>query len=228
MVISINNAFNASDFKRFFDHATNIDQQINFILEPKIDGSSISLIYQNNQLVKAVTRGDGEIGENIIMNVKTIRNIPLTIENGPGDFEVRGEIFINKDDFQLLNQTLASSGQKTLMNPRNAATGALRLQNPNEVAKKPLRAIFYQLIAADTVHGLTTQLQVHKQLQKWGLPTFNFKHLQVVKELEKLTKVINDFCEQKNQLPFLCDGLVIKVNQIKNYPTIGYTSKYPK
>lgn len=167
-MLSLNNAFNEQDLVKFYDHVQNsiIRKPTSFILEPKIDGSSISLIYRNNQLVQAVTRGDGQIGENIISNVKTIRNIPLVVEKGPGDFEVRGEIFMDKADFTAYNQELLATGQKVLMNPRNAVAGALRLQNPAEVAKKPLKAIVYQLIDADHSFKINTQAEVHVKLRE--------------------------------------------------------------
>ncbi|MDQ0513706.1 DNA ligase (NAD+) [Mycoplasmoides fastidiosum] len=250
-MLSLDNAFDWNELMTFFNNCYKVSAELEgFVLEPKIDGSSISLIYQNNQLVDAVTRGDGVIGESILANVKTIKSIPHHTPNGPGDFEVRGEIFISKSEYEIyknltLEKLIKEQQEKiakqssnkdfvnkdiklpTVGNSRNVVAGTLRLLDPNIVAQRPLQAIFYQIIHPQQ-YNIVTQTQVHAKLMAWGFKTPDQNYTYHSSDLTALEKFITNFGTLKDRLEIPCDGLVVKVNNLNTYEQIGYTSKFPK
>lgn len=245
-MLSLDNAFDLNSLNRFYDNCLKCQiDLLGFVFEPKIDGSSISLIYKNNKLVDAISRGDGIIGERIFQNIKTIKSIPKYIQNGFNNFEIRGEIYMSKINYEkykkiYLEQQLIKHNQKKqknisntiniklLGNSRNVVAGSLRLLNASLVAQRPLDAIFYQIFSYDSKHKIKTQTQVHELLKKWGfqiLPNNFSKH---VNNFDQICKFIEYFDKNKDNLEFPCDGLVLKVNNHEAYDLIGKTAKFPK
>lgn len=194
--------------------------------EMKYDGTSISLTYEHGRLVRAVTRGDGEKGDDVTENVKTIRSIPLVLAPGdwPEEFEIRGEILLPWKAFDRLNEERAFNEEPLFANPRNAAAGTLKMQNPAEVSRRGLDAYFYYYLA-DT---LPTDNHYDNMLKvkEWG-----FKVSPVMRLLESVTEVdefISHWDTARRELPVATDGLVFKVNSLRQQLNLGYTSKSPR
>ncbi|WP_339900811.1 NAD-dependent DNA ligase LigA [uncultured Cyclobacterium sp.] len=199
----------------------------NYFCELKFDGVAISLVYEKGELVRAVTRGDGYKGDVVTENVKTIRSIPLYIqdrENLPEKFEARGEIFLSKQGFEKINAERLKNGESLLANPRNTASGTLKMQDSAVVAKRRLDCYLYQLIADDVdiaQHGGSIQ-----QLEEWGFhvsPTY--KNCQ---NLEEVFEYIEKWREKRHDLSVETDGVVIKVNDYRQQEELGFTAKVPK
>lgn len=232
-MLSLDNCFNDQDLVRFYNHCCKkAPIPIDFILEPKVDGSSISLIYVNRQLQYGISRGDGVMGENITANILKIKTIPKTLPpQAPDHLEVRGEIYMNISDFEVYNAQLGTSfgaSQKKLANPRNAVAGALRLKNSDKIVNMPIQIALYQIVDPNNKLQLNSQQQVHDLLRAWNLPTLDSNLIKVVPDLETMQSYIQTFATIKQQMDFPCDGLVIKVNPLSVYDAIGYTKKAPK
>ncbi|WP_391591795.1 NAD(+)-dependent DNA ligase LigA [[Mycoplasma] cavipharyngis] len=233
-MLSLDNAFDLSELNTFYQNCFKVTHDLKgFMIEPKIDGSSISLIYRDNYLFDAVSRGDGFVGESILNNIKTIKNIPHYVANGPGNFEVRGEIFLSKPNYEKYKQTVLDQQDQTsnkvitVGNSRNIVAGTLRLLNPQLVATRPLEAVFYQIVNAIDLK-ITTQKEVHQQLVKWQFSIPDQNYVTHENDFNDLVKFIDQFLLVKNQLLIPCDGLVIKVNNLLVHDLIGYTAKFPK
>ncbi|MBZ4195481.1 NAD-dependent DNA ligase LigA [Mycoplasma sp. 1331] len=192
-------------------------EKINFTIEPKIDGLSIALHYKKGKLVKAVTRGNGIEGEDVTDNIIQIKSIPKTI-NYHNDLEVRGEVFITKEDFKKININ------NSFANARNAASGTLRQLDSSIVAQRNLSAFLYELINPE-LHGISTQFEAIQFIKKLGIPVNDFGK---VVDIEELEDEIENFSEIKNTLPYDADGLVIKLNNILLWTKLGRTAKFPK
>lgn len=196
-----------------------------YFCEMKFDGVAISLVYENGKLARAVTRGDGYKGDDVTENVKTIRNIPLSV-NGPGipeKFEVRGEIFLPHAQFQKINQQREENGDALLANPRNAASGTLKMQDSAVVAKRRLNCYFYQLLGVDEV---TTHEDAIHQIEEWGFnvsPTYRKTN-----SIQDVIQYIEDWREKRFTLPLDTDGVVLKVNSYAQREELGFTSKNPR
>jgi DNA ligase (NAD+) len=227
-MLSLSNVFNADELRKFDDDIRKITRQTTtaYNIEPKIDGLSISLIYQNGKLTNALTRGDGEYGEDITMNAKTIKSIPLNINTDLKELEVRGEVYMSFKEFEKINSTLDE--QEQFANPRNAAAGSLRNLDSAETAKRNLEMIAYYIPDETILNKLEikTQSGVIEQLKKWGFKTA--AGVRKLNDIDEVIKYINDFTTSRNQLPFPTDGAVIKLNDISYYDTLGRTSKFPK
>lgn len=198
--------------------------ELTFFTDIKMDGLAMSLHYENGIFQQAVTRGDGLVGEDVTMNVKTIQNIPLklNLENPPEHLEVRGEVIIFKQDFEKLNQMQAKLGEKPFANPRNLAAGTIRQLDPRIAASRPLRFMAYDLVTPD----LPTHQEAYDFLRQIGFQTSAqdhvFTHLnQVFAEIERLGQVRGDFL-------FNTDGMVIKINDRKIYSELGIVGKTPR
>lgn len=177
---------------------------VEYSCEPKLDGLAVSLLYQNGELVRGATRGDGTTGEDISVNVRTVRNIPLKLHGSgwPATLEVRGEVFMSKTGFERLNATQLEVGGKTFANPRNAAAGSLRQLDSKITASRPLEFCCY---------GVTTDISdTHignlQQLQKWGMPISH--ELKLAKGIEDCLEYYRDIGERRNSLPYEIDGVV--------------------
>ncbi|RIV16337.1 NAD-dependent DNA ligase LigA [Mycoplasmopsis gallopavonis] len=225
-MLSLAKAYNLDDVQKFFENTQKAlnKQELAYSLEPKIDGLSISLHYQDGQLIKAVTRGDGVIGEDVTENIYQIHSIPKRINNH-NYLEIRGEVFLPKTKFQKLNQELVLSEQKPFANPRNAASGTLRQLDPEIVAKRELDAILYDLVNPELI-GLSSQEQVLDFLKKEGFQTNPYSFISG--DFDFIFNKINEFKDLKNSFEFDCDGFVIKLNEVENWDKLGSTAKFPK
>jgi DNA ligase (NAD+) len=200
-------------------------EDIEYEAELKIDGVSIDLLYENGQLTRAATRGDGVRGDDVTPNVRTVRALPLKINSKFKRLEVRGEIYIAKTDFARYNEQLEEAGEEPLANPRNAAAGALRQKDPKLAAQRRLSAYLYHLVAADDLR-VESQTAAYALLETLGLP-LNPKRT-LAKSLAGVEKFIETWHEQRHDLPFEIDGIVVKVNRREHQLELGATSKAPR
>ena len=202
-----------------------IDGDIQYTCELKYDGASISLTYENGILVRALTRGDGFQGDNVIANVKTIKSVPLKLKgNFPQKFDIRGEIVLPFEGFNKMNEERIEIGEEPYRNPRNTASGSLKLQDSAEVAKRPLDCLLYHLIGTNL--EVQTQFESLEKARQWG-----FKVPRAAKLLSSLDEVfefINYWDIHRHDLPYETDGVVIKVNSLAQQEELGYTAKSPR
>jgi DNA ligase (NAD+) len=200
-------------------------ETVEYEAELKIDGVSISLLYENGELVRAATRGDGVRGDDVTPNVRTVRVLPLKIDPKAGRLEVRGEIYISKRDFLRINAELEEAGSEPLANARNAAAGAVRQKDPKLVAKKRLSAYLYHVVAVDGRH-VESQWGAYEMLDKLGLPTN--PHRTLGKSLDDVIAFIEEWRGKRHALDFEIDGIVVKVNRREEQLELGATSKAPR
>ncbi|MDC0593103.1 NAD-dependent DNA ligase LigA [Flavobacteriaceae bacterium] len=224
---SLDNSYSKNDLDSFYSRILKKipDEDLNFLCELKFDGVSINLTYQNGVLVRAVTRGDGVQGDDVTENVKTIKTIPLKLNGDyPQKFQIRGEIFIELNDFNKMNIDRTNNGLEPYMNPRNTASGSLKLQDSAEVARRPLKCFLYQVVSEHDESK--TQYENLISASKWG---FNISDsYRLCNSIDEVFDFINDWDQKRNNLDFEIDGIVIKVNQIDYQKTLGFTSKYPR
>lgn len=225
-MMSLSNAFTEQDLNKFNQDIITLHHDVNYVVEPKIDGLSIALIYEQGQLKRAVTRGDGVFGEDVTNNVKTISSIPLYLppEYQHLTIDIRGEVYMAKENFLALNKNLEDN-QKPFANPRNAAAGSLRNLDSSITKKRHLDAFFYHVPNCEQL-GLKTQYECIEWLKKLGFPTA--PNIYLVNSIDEIHNKISEFTTLRDNLPFVIDGIVIKLNQISYYDEIGYTSKFPK
>ncbi|PPK84611.1 DNA ligase (NAD+) [Neolewinella xylanilytica] len=242
-MLSLGNSYNAEDlaeFDRQVKRMLNMDEavEIAYAVEPKFDGGTIALVYENDRLVRAATRGNGVLGEEITHNARVIKSIPLTarfIQHGLHRVELRGEVIIRKDRFQQMNAARAEAGLTLFANPRNTATGGLRMKSPTEVAERNLEAFIYSFgygtdaEGNDSVQALGTHTQALDVLAKLGfkVPAMGYERSQA----ENIAAAA-DFCElwegQRETYPYEIDGMVIKVDNLALQERAGYTSHHPR
>src|SRR5215208_5454999 len=218
-MLSLDNSYDSDDLVDFDRKAKELTglKEIEYCVEPKFDGASISLIYEDDQLVRGATRGDGVYGDDITPNIKQIRTIPLSAkfsDYGLQTVEIRGEVLINKENFKTFNEQLAEQGLAPLANPRNAAAGTLRIKDPIEVRRRKLEAFVYHLSYYTTDNSrkdLTTHAQTLEML--WDL---GFRSPDLEKKVLKGIQSVIDYCMEfelkRDDLPYEIDGMVIKVN----------------
>ncbi|WP_153369143.1 NAD-dependent DNA ligase LigA [Candidatus Phytoplasma sacchari] len=222
-MLSLGNVFNITELKKFYNRIKKKHKNANFITELKIDGVAISIKYKKGILYQAVTRGNGYFGELITNNIKTIRDIPLKIIEKI-DLEVRGEIFFNFDTFKKINEIRKKENKIVFANPRNAASGTLRQLDTNIVAKRNLSCFIYSIINPPSF--IQTQKDVLFFLHKLGFVINH--HYKIINSFDELIEQINYYKELKKNLNYNNDGIVVKVNELYFYDSIGYTSKFPK
>lgn len=201
-------------------------ENINFVMEPKIDGISISLRYEKGSLVQALTRGDGDWGDDVTANARTIRSIPLKLKGvAPTVLEVRGEVYMSVSGFSKFNAERQENGLEVFANPRNACAGTMKLLNPTEVSKRPLDAIFY---GTGELNGIdfSTHVTLLEKLSDFGLRTCPKKW--VCKTLDEIRTHLDELDNMRDNFDFAIDGCVIKINQRRYYEQLGYRSKSPK
>lgn len=199
--------------------------ELEYEAELKIDGVSIDLLYENGELTRGATRGDGVRGDDVTPNVRTARTLPLRIKPRFKRLEVRGEMYISKADFVRMNEEKEEAGESALANPRNAAAGALRQKDPRLAAQKRLRAFTYHVVAADDLR-IESQSHGYEILDSLGLPLNPQR--KVCKDLAAVEKFIDEWHEKRHELPFEIDGIVIKVNRRQMQEELGATSKAPR
>ena len=213
-----------SDFDKFLKKQ--LDGEVwDYVVEPKIDGVAFSILYKNGKLTRAATRGSGTIGDDITTNIKTIRSIPLFIEDAPALLEVRGEVYMTRDGFAKLNQREEEAGREPFMNPRNAAAGSLKQLNSRTVAQRPLDAVIY---AAGSIKGAAflTHGELIQRFGAWGFKTPPWQRLCV--DINAVFDAIAELQRLRHSFAFEIDGAVIKVNRRDLYTELGATSKSPR
>ena len=224
---SLNNTYSEEELGEFLDRvAKNLHgQSAEFAIEPKVDGVAVSVRYENGRLVQGLTRGDGERGDDITENLKTIRNLPLAVQGLPKVIEFRGEVYLPEPAFAALNRAREKAGEALFANPRNAAAGTLKLLDSREVARRPLAVVFYGL--GEVVGAKTeSQVELHRQIGKWGLPGHSwFRH---VKGPEGVLEAVRELDKDRAKFPFATDGAVIKVSRFDQQRVLGSTDKAPR
>jgi len=224
---SLDNSYSKDDLEQWNDRVfKNIgDENLKYLCELKFDGVSINLTYENGKLIKAVTRGDGVKGDDVTENIKTIKTIPLKLKGSyPAKFQIRGEIIIEKHDFLKMNKKRVEKGLEPYMNPRNTASGSLKLQDSSETAKRPLKCFLYQIVSSE--QNYKTQNDYLVEALDWG---FNIsKTYKLCNNLSQVMSYINYWDEERDNLNYEIDGIVVKVNDINYQKELGFTSKYPR
>lgn len=205
-----------------------IDEPLEFICELKYDGVAIGIRYVDGKFDRAVTRGDGTQGEEITANVKTIRTIPLTVKNAPSKFEIRGEIFFPRANFEAMNRQREEEGEPVFANPRNSASGTLKSQDSKVVAERGLDCFLYGVYGDDL--PLESHWESVHEAKKWGfkVPDSNHKYIAKVNSIEGIMEFIHYWDKNRQQLPFDIDGIVIKVNNYLQQEQLGFTAKSPR
>ncbi len=237
-MLSLDNTYNADDLRDWDRRCKELagTDEIEYCAEPKYDGASISLIYENGQLVRGATRGDGVMGEEVTINIKQIRSIPLSAaftKDNVNQIEIRGEVVINKDVFAAYNTQRIAEGLSPLANPRNAASGTLRILDPKEVGKRKLSAVLYHISYytqtgdADVPQSLHTHYDSLNWLYQLGFPT-PVKEMKRFKSIDEVIAFCEDFETRRDDLPYEVDGLVIKVNSFAMQDKMGMTTHHPR
>ncbi|APC15027.1 DNA ligase (NAD(+)) LigA [Pseudomonas frederiksbergensis] len=237
-MLSLGNAFEEIDMREFDRRVTEgLDLpagdlfgggvEVEYSCEPKLDGLAVSLLYQDGVLVRGATRGDGTTGEDISVNVRTVRNIPLKLQGSgwPATLEVRGEVYMSKAGFERLNATQLEVGGKTFANPRNAAAGSLRQLDSKITASRPLEFCCYGL-GQVSVEIADTHIGNLQQLKQWGMPVS--RELKLAKGIDECLDYYRDIGERRNALPYEIDGVVFKVNSIASQRELGFRAREPR
>jgi len=230
-MLSLDNVFNEielTDFNKRIQQRLEFEGDIVFAAEPKLDGLAASLLYENGILVRAGTRGDGTTGEDITQNIRTIHSIPLKLlgENIPSLLEVRGEVFMPKAGFEKLNQRARENDEKPFANPRNAAAGSLRQLDPRITAQRPLAMYCYAVGRIEGAEQLSTHSETLNRLQQWGLPLC--KERQIVIGVEGCLEYFKQMSEKRDDLSYEIDGIVYKVDSLKQQKELGFVAKAPR
>jgi len=226
-MLSLGNTYSKGEVQDFLLRAQKfINEDIEIVCELKFDGTSISLTYKDGKLVQAVTRGDGEKGDDVTANVRTIRSIPLTLPAGdyPEEFEIRGEILMPWNVFEQLNKEREEQEEPLFANPRNAASGTLKLQNSQEVAKRRLDAYLYFVLGENI--GGDTHYEMLQKAKSWGFKVSDA--VRVAKSVDEVMEYINYWDTERKNLPVATDGVVLKVNSLRQQRELGYTAKSPR
>jgi len=239
-MLSLENSYNADDLLDFDRKARELSglAEIEYCVEPKFDGASISLVYEDDMFIRGVTRGDGEIGDEITLNVKQIKSVPLSAKfsnYGIEQIEVRGEVLMNKNNFKAYNDALIEEGIPPLANPRNAAAGSLRIKDTAEVSRRNLEAFLYHV---SYEHSAATQPKTQNPKPKthsdmlemlWNLGFRSPKNeMKVYKGIDGVIKHVHDFEKERDNLGYEIDGMVIKVNDLQLQDRLGMTSHHPR
>jgi len=229
-MLSLDNVFDTDELEQWAQRAAkglSVDvNDLDFAVEPKIDGLALSITYVDGQLIQAATRGDGRVGEDVTDNVKTIKNVPKSLKGATGRVEVRGEVFLAKADFEELNKRQRDAGAKEFANPRNAAAGSLRQKDSAATAQRPLSFLSYQLVDLDNSLNFTSYKATIDQLSNWGFLTS--KELSVEHGVKKMIARSSWFEEHRHSLVYDIDGVVIKLDVLAQREDLGFTSRAPR
>lgn len=231
-MLSLDNAFSDEEFnafvKRIQDRLTVLPEKLEFCCEPKLDGLAVSILYVNGVLTQAATRGDGTTGEDITLNIRTIRNIPLQLltDNPPARLEVRGEVFMPQAGFEKLNETALAKGEKTFANPRNAAAGSLRQLDPKITSQRPLTLNAYGIGVAEGVELPDTHYARLQWLKSLGIPVNS--EIQLCDGVENVLNFYRTIQQKRPNLGYDIDGTVLKINSIALQQELGFIAKAPR
>ena len=234
-MMSLDNTYSTEELREFDTRVRKLlpNENVEYVLEPKIDGVSISVHYENGQLTVGATRGDGTTGDDITANLKTIKAIPLSlITHLPSPItrllEVRGEVYMKVADFQKLNAAREKAGEPLFQNPRNTTAGSLKQLDPAIVAQRPLNAVFYAIadVGQASRLSISTQSEVLESLKKFGLPTH--RHWWICKDIDEVIRRAEELQTLEAKLPFEIDGAVVKVNSLAQWERLGATAKAPR
>lgn len=233
-ILSLANAFDEQGVRDWFDRISKLDSRVRnakFVVEPKIDGLTVVLHYQNGRFIQGATRGDGQVGEDVTANLRTIRAIPLRIPLDatgpvpPSRIVVRGEAFISIMSFEKLNLELQEKGEKTYLNPRNTASGSLRQLDPTLTAKRPLTILTYDIVETDG-EAKKTQWELLNYLKALGFPVSD--RVKLCNSLDEAIEACNQGGRERDTIPFEVDGMVIKLNDLDLADSLGISGKDPR
>src|SRR5947199_2770124 len=227
-MLSLDNTYSEDEVANFYKRITRLlpDEKIPVVIEPKVDGVAVSVMYETGRLKYAATRGDGFVGDDITQNIKTIRSVPHLLRGAaPKLFDVRAEAYLDRAGFKKLNKQREAAGLPLFANPRNAAAGSLKHLDPNIAAKRPLGMIFY---GTGAIEG--TEVDRHSKIfplfKKLGLPTH--EHWSLADSVDQILKAIHDLDEIRRGFPYQTDGAVIKVDALAQRERVGFTAKSPR
>lgn len=227
-MLSLSNSYSIGEVASFSDRVSKgTDLPFTFSCELKFDGTAICLTYKQGKLERALTRGDGTVGDDVTQNVRQIATIPQTLnpESGfPNEFEIRGEIYMPYKAFEKLNIQREKDGEQVFANPRNAASGSLKLLDPKQVKGRGLECTLYHLLTDEPI--AKTHLEALSMASSWGLPVS--EHARECKSVEEVEQFITSWDTKRKELPYATDGIVIKVNQLPVQTSLGYTAKSPR
>lgn len=225
-MFSLDNSYSKEDLQDWETRIKKlVDDDIQYTCELKYDGASISLTYEDGKLIKAVTRGDGFQGDNVTANVRTIKSVPLELKGDyPAKFDIRGEIVLPFEGFNKMNEERIEIGEEPYRNPRNTASGSLKLQDSAEVAKRPLECLLYNLTGTNL--GVNSQFESLDKARQWGFKVPNAAKL--TSSIDEVLEFIDYWNEERHNLPYETDGVVIKVNSLQQQEELGYTAKAPR
>ena len=228
-ILSLANAFGADDARAWYERVRKLDARVGtakFVVEPKIDGLSVVLHYRNGVFVQGATRGDGEVGEDITANLRTVKSIPLRIPVSPSVKDavppyivVRGEAFIPVKEFEQLNQQLEEAGEKTYLNPRNTAAGSLRQLDPTLTASRPLTLLVYQIIYSEGGKIPTAQWELLEYLRRLGFPVTDAARR--FNDIDATIAFAESWNKRRDELPYEADGVVIKIDDLELAASLG-------
>ncbi len=243
-VLSLANAFGEEDLHRWRDRLLRLlpeeeHPRLSYVVEPKFDGLTVVLQFENGRFSLGATRGDGEVGENITPNLRTVHQLPLQIpvsQNGslpekqpPRRLVVRGEVYVEEEDFQQFNQAQAEKGERTYANPRNFAAGSLRLLDSGISAERPLKLWTYHILAQEEVEDPSiSHWDALTQLRTWGFPVCEESRRFNDNEWDELIKFVSSWHELRARLPYDLDGMVVKVDLLAQHDQLGFTGKDPR
>ena len=226
-MMSLDNVFSEEELGDWFDRVAKSSPGNSWLCEVKVDGLAINLLYEEGLLVRALTRGNGTTGEDVTLNVKTIKGVPHRLEGKsiPKIVEIRGEVYFPLKDFTELNEAMEESGKTPFANPRNAAAGSLRQKDPRITASRPLALVVHGIGALEGMK-FDTQSGAYELLASWGAPTS--KHFKVAKNIGEVKAFIKHYEDHRHDIEHEIDGVVIKVNERSIQTTLGFTSRAPK
>ena len=224
-MLSLNKVFDEADLESFetrLKKRLETESSIQYSCEPKVDGIAVSLLYKDGMLEQAATRGDGVTGEDITHNVRTISSIPLELKQKKKNtvIEIRGEIFLGKDDFKKLNETSEKEGGKIFVNPRNTAAGAIRQLDPKKAAKIPLKMYCYSVGLVEGIRLPKTLSEIFILIEKWGLPVNPDRSVE--KGVDACLTYCLELLAKRKNLSYEIDGAVLKVDDLELQPAVGY------
>ncbi len=225
-MMSLDNVFDDTELNAWFERVEKVSKSATWLCELKIDGLAINLLYEKGKLVRALTRGNGTTGEDVTLNVKTIKSVPhlLSGDQIPNKIEIRGEVYFPIKAFEELNDLLEEQGKARFANPRNAAAGSLRQKDPKITASRPLSLIVHGIGFTD--QKFSSQADAYKLLKSWGMPTS--KHFKVVKTKQAVSEYVKEYEAHRHDLEHEIDGVVVKVNELSIQTDLGFTSRAPK